>query len=153
LQLLTFSFFLFFRATRCRPHADFCTSLHPRDCLQCKCSSTGFRGGTDSFEVPRAQNRCGSLHDQKCESSLPGWAVKIRNQKKRAAFTGNSSQEEGFTCCSKLLITRLDERFQTFSSFTEYNVECIKRPPTHHTCHERFHPDYYIIIDKLINFY
>ena len=59
-----------------------CTSSwHPRDCLRCSAVPLDFE--VDRFLWSSKGSSSVWLHDQKCESSLAGWAVKIKNQKKR----------------------------------------------------------------------
>lgn len=47
------------------------------------------------------------LHDQKCESSLPGWAVKIKNQKK-GGIHKELIPRRGVHMLLQMLSTRLD---------------------------------------------
>ena len=134
-QLLT-SFFL---ATRCRPDAELYFFLTSTRLFAVFRSSTGFRGRQIPFEVPRAPVRCGSMTES-VRAVYPVGPSRSRT-KRNAAFTGNSSREEGVHMLLQITYRTTRLAIQTFSSFAEYNVESIKRPPTHHVHMPRIYPD------------
>ena len=91
------------------------------------CSSTGFRGGPIPPKGLQIISDSVLLHDQKCESSIHGWAVKIiKNQKGTRHISQGTDPERGFTCCSKYLLddsTRFDLTIDSDILFA-HGIQC-----------------------------
>ena len=125
--------FSFFLATRCRPDVG-CTSSSLITSTRLFavlyiyiCSSTGFRGGPIPPKGLQIIGDLVLLHDQKCESSIHGWAVKIiKNQKGTRHISQGTDPERGFTCCSKYLFddsTRFDLTINSDILFA-HGIQC-----------------------------